>query len=510
MGTVGLNVSNAVTYVPSCEYDGGRDPDAGFWATIGVIAFLVLLVISAATAEWYFEKFEAKPPEAIVTLTTAFSLKRNLQQLFKISRSRVAGQVPCLNGIRVISTIWVVVGHKYEIFLPNMPFVNTFELLKMPQKFSSMPYINALFAVDTFFVLSGFLVTYIYCTDAIKGRKFNVIQYYVYRYLRLTVPVAVMVLFVAFVVYHIGRGPQWNTLLGFQSQICREKWWTTLLYINNFADYDKYPVMNTCLYVSWYLSVDMQLSWVAPIVLLPLMRWPKYTMIGVGGLVLLSTSLIFGLTFVYNFFWTYPVYNIPYETSQPDYYFWCYVMPWTRAQPYLVGMALGWLMSKPRKPLSRVWALAIWLISTACVLAVLFTVTLAYQPDHPYDEIEAAFYNSLHRLVWGLSIAWVIYACTNGLAGPVNSLLSWHYWQPFSKLSYCVFLTHTLVIFSGAGLNRTPAYFSHGYMAHSVLGDLVVDIPFAILLYVTTEAPSITLIRKLFGKDKRAAPMTAK
>ncbi|XP_065346551.1 O-acyltransferase like protein-like [Cloeon dipterum] len=507
MGTVGLNVTNAFTYVHSCEYDGVRNLDGGFWATIGVMSFLVLLVVSAAIADWYCEKFEKKVPAAVATLIAAFSLRSNLRQLFKISRGKVAGQVPCVHGIRVISTIWVVVGHKYEIYIAAMPFMNTFEFFTLPQEFSSMPYINSLFSVDTFFVLSGFLVTYVYCTDVIKGRKFNIIQYYVYRYLRLTAPVAMMVLFVAFVIYYIGRGPQWNTLFWFQSQTCRDRWWTTLLYVNNLVDY---PSMSTCVPVSWYLSVDMQLSWAAPIVLLPLMRWPKYTLIGIGGLIFLSTSLIFGLTYAYDFFWTYPVYNIPHPNSLPDYWFWCYIMPWMRAQPYLVGMALGWFMSKPRKvPFNRLWAVVIWLLNTACVLTVLFTIALAYRPEHPYNETEAAFYNSLHRLMWGLNIAWIIYACSNGLGGPINSILSWNYWQPLSKLSYCIFLTHMFIIFSDIGLNRTPAYFSQAYMTHSILGDLVLAIPFSMLLYLTTEAPSVILIRKIFGKDKKAAAPAA-
>jgi len=96
------------------------------------------------------------------------------------------------------------------------------------------------------------------------------------------------------------------------------------------------------------------------------------------------------------------------------------VTPWMRAQPYLVGMALGWYMSSPRKPMGRGLAFLVWIISSACCLAVLFTIIIAYQPDYVYNATEAAFYNSLHRLVWGLSVAWVIYACSNGLGGKLK------------------------------------------------------------------------------------------
>ncbi|XP_059473381.1 O-acyltransferase like protein-like [Neocloeon triangulifer] len=502
LGTVNLSVSSAATYTHSCEYEGLRSLDTGFWVAIGVISCLTLLVVVCGLCDWLLEKREKKPPKVVETLVSAFSLQRNLKQVFRISRKKVPGQISSIHGIRVLSTAWVVLGHRYEIFAMAMPFMNSFQIYTLPQEFSSMPIINALFSVDTFFVLSGFLVTYICCTDAVKGRKFNIIQYYVYRYLRLTAPVAFMILFIAFIMYHLGNGPQWNVLFWSQSQTCKDRWWTTLLYINNVVDY---PSMSTCLPQSWYLSVDMQLSWAAPIVLIPLLRWPKYAVPAMGMLILLSTALNFGLTYAYDFFWTYPIYNIPNPTSQTDYWFWCYLMPWMRAQPYLVGMLLGWYMSTPRKPMGRLWATAVWLLSTAATLAVLFTISLAYRPDHPYNETEAAFYNSLHRLVWGLSVAWVIYACSNGLGGPVDAILSWRYWQPLSKLSYCVFLTHMFLIFYEVGVQRTPSYFTQPFMVHGLLADLLAVIPLSLLLYLLTEAPAMALTRKLFGKDKKQA-----
>jgi len=96
-----------------------------------------------------------------------------------------------------------------------------------------------------------------------------------------------------------------------------------------------------------------------------------------------------------------------------------YVTPWMRAQPYLIGMALGWYMSSPRKPISRGLSILVWLFSSACCLAVMFTIIIAYQPDYVYNSNEAAFYNSLHRLVWGLSVAWVIYACSYNRGGKI-------------------------------------------------------------------------------------------
>jgi hypothetical protein len=103
--------------------------------------------------------------------------------------------------------------------------------------------------------------------------------------------------------------------------------------------------------------------------------------------------------------------------SNTMYWIIAYVTPWMRAQPYLIGMALGWYMSSPRKPIGRKWAALMWVLTSGCCLAVLYTHTIPYQPDYVYNETEAAFYNSLHRLVWGIFVAWVVYACSNGYGG---------------------------------------------------------------------------------------------
>lgn len=63
--------------------------------------------------------------------------------------------------------------------------------------------------------------------------------------------------------------------------------------------------------VTWYLSVDMQLSWVAPLILLPLAKWPKKTVIGIGLLLLVSTGLNLGVIYAHELFWTWPILDIP-------------------------------------------------------------------------------------------------------------------------------------------------------------------------------------------------------
>lgn len=98
-----------------------------------------------------------------------------------------------------------------------------------------MPVFNGSFAVDTFFLMSGFLATYsiLKMLDKTNG-KFNVVMFYVHRYLRLTPTYAILLAITATIVVYVGNGPYW-IYMDSQAEMCRKNWWTNLLYINNIV-----------------------------------------------------------------------------------------------------------------------------------------------------------------------------------------------------------------------------------------------------------------------------------
>lgn len=89
-----------------------------------------------------------------------------------------------------------------------------------------------------------------------------------------------------------------------------------------------------------------------------------------------------------------------------------------RAVPYLVGMALGYILSQRVKvPLNKAGALLGWILSAALCLSVIFLILIPYSLDYKYDRLDAAFYAGFHKLGWSLGIAWIIWACVNGYGG---------------------------------------------------------------------------------------------
>ncbi len=129
--------------------------------------------------------------------------------------------------------------------------------------------VNGWFSVDSFFFISGLLVAYLTFEELKKGR-FNLILFYVLRYVRLTIPYAMVVGYSATIYGPFVPGP-----LGVfqENKVCMEDWWKNLLYIGIYEG-----TYSSCMVHSWYLAADWAMFIFSPIVMLPmyyLWRWGK-------------------------------------------------------------------------------------------------------------------------------------------------------------------------------------------------------------------------------------------
>ena len=98
-------------------------------------------------------------------------------------------------------------------------------------------------SVDTFFLLSGLLVTRSVLKELDRRKFLNVPYMYIHRYLRLTPSLAILI-FVTITLYkYIGSGPLWKAGKIFMPGTCETNWWINLLYIQNY--YKKQEVVST-------------------------------------------------------------------------------------------------------------------------------------------------------------------------------------------------------------------------------------------------------------------------
>lgn len=94
----------------------------------------------------------------------SFSLSTN----FKAICDQAVGSdtIPCIHGIRALSMAWIILGHTCII---SFKYSDNMELRKVvEQSFFFQTISNGAFSVDTFFFISGFLVSFIYFRYALS------------------------------------------------------------------------------------------------------------------------------------------------------------------------------------------------------------------------------------------------------------------------------------------------------------------------------------------------------
>lgn len=435
------------------------------------------------------------PLSRVQQLLVSFSLRRNGSALLSTARS--GDTMSCMHGLRVLSISWVVLLHSFYMEATS-PNVNRAVVAKLGDSVGNMVLLNATLSTDTFLLLSGALLAVSFLrTAGSSGRlSFNPLSFYWHRYVRITPVYAVVLWFYASLLVRLGSGPLWDRLVGPETDNCVLNWWTNLAYVNNFVQ-----LAAPCMNQTWYLAVDMQLFWLSPLVLVPLMRWPRFGRALLFVLVIAAVCVPFTITFVGNLAGA-MLYTLD-QSMLGQVFVDVYTRVYNRAGPYLVGIALGCVLTEVRGRrvhMSPALVALGWAASTATCLAVLFGVFGFYQRWHQYSALEAGLYAGLHRTAWAVGVAWVVFACVTGHGGVVNSLLSWRPFAPLARLSYCVYLTHYAVLMVSHGLRRSPGYFSTFLTVQEAIGTLAISFFISALLSVAYEMPFLVLDRVLIPR----------
>ena len=178
-------------------------------------------------------------------------------------------------------------------------------------------------------------------------------------------------------------------------------------------------------------------------------------------------------------------------------------------------------------------------------------VGIQYTTDinYSYKPVWEIFFGALARPIWGIIICWIIYACHYDVAGMENisltninsvvlnleihstgwlsSFLSYKFFCPLSKLSYCIYCTHPVIPLIRVGLARSPVYFSdyaivktiiivwisfyqfvylylliftYNFQFYNWISDYVITVVCAFFWSLTFEIPISVLEEMIFGK----------
>ncbi|XP_068723591.1 nose resistant to fluoxetine protein 6-like [Montipora capricornis] len=466
----------------------------------------------------------------LVRFLLCFSITRNTSKIMDCSVP--PGAITSINGVRVLSLWWVILGHTYGAIAQGGILNDILLGLNIIHRFTFATISSAFFSVDSFFVLSGLLVAYLSFRRMEKNDgKLPLFKFYFHRFWRLTPSYMFAILFYSNLYAFLGEGPYW--FIRQNSTSCEKYWWTNLLYINNF-----YPTHlgDECIGWSWYLANDMQFYIISPLVIFLVYRFKwKGVFASVGGLLGVSfvvTGVIIDYYDLKRFKERIPkekplavsqrIPEIlialdpnkkPNNDDENNFSNLLYIKPYCRISPYLVGMVLGYLIhvekSAPRlSPLRKIPRQIVCLVGWFVAIGLGVTVVYGIYPSTkkggtPFNKADNITYGSFSRFTWGLALAWVIYACNKGYGSLVNKFLSASYWIPLSRLTYSAYLLHLMVLGAYFGSFQHTTEYTDKILAFYFVSIVAMSYAVAFVLAVCVEFPMMQLENAFFFRNKK-------
>ncbi|KAG5834608.1 O-acyltransferase like protein [Anguilla anguilla] len=439
------------------------------------------------STESYKSKEDKKRKSCLYRTMQTVCLQSNVAGL--LSMVNVGGNYASLNGIRILSLIWIISGHNIQFSVRN----NIDNYKRWRETVSNNPlyvvgYSGPVYlSVDTFLLLGGLLSAKSFlglvqrADDTISLR---LVASFLFKRLRRVQPLHIFIVCLTIGLYSIITKNSYYFVTNDQIQHCRKYWWSNILLVNNLL-----PVFDICVPWSWYLSVDIQYYTTTPL-LIYLYRRNKYVMAAVAT-VLLMISILASAFITAGA--QLPVHQ-PTTLDYASFYEYYYNKPWTRYGPYLIGVILGiFLKTKRSHLLKHKWQAALGWIASMLVVALLIALSYVLRdvPDRP--SVPHAAYQGLHRTLWGLCVAWVILACEEGYGGYINKILSLKLWVPLSNISYACYMIHPLLIILYNGKQDTPIHYNDINFFYLFLGHTVLTVVVGYALTVLIEKPYMFL-----------------
>jgi hypothetical protein len=140
-------------------------------------------------------------------LFLSFNFIRNFTKIFHVDHNGPHQDLTVLNGIRVLSMCWVILGHGY-VFPISFGLKNMEQVGEISKGFWFTVVPGGFYAVDTFYILSGFLVVYLMLGKLYPTKgKTNYPLVYFHRFYRLVPAILFLSTFVIYIFPLIGDGP---------------------------------------------------------------------------------------------------------------------------------------------------------------------------------------------------------------------------------------------------------------------------------------------------------------
>jgi peptidoglycan/LPS O-acetylase OafA/YrhL len=416
----------------------------------------------------------------------AFDPIANLRRIFLRKAGVGEHHLAPLDGLRALALLWVIFCHAgwYAWFV--LPPTRYAMLLYAPWM---LPFWRGDFAVEVFFVMSGFLIGGLITDERTRTGSVNVVRFYVRRLFRLWPALVVATICEWWIV----GGPADHEI------------WPNIFYVNNFM-----PILSVRMGWTWSLAIEEQFYLTVPWLLGLLRRlearraasrfgWIDPTLAGLGALAVLLMGVIAAVVVATDMHPadTEVTFNRA-EDLWAHAYDVLYSKPWMRAGPLLAGLGCArlWRTEGFVERLGRsgrtgtVLLVLAFLVGFACMHWPLF--------EGAPRAVEVLYIAS-YRTVFGLVVAYgmMLVLSPHPVGAALGRFLSAPIFYPMAQLAYCAYLLNPVVaVRAHQWLVQIPGVVENSFPYFAAV-DLVGTFAAALLLSVLVERPFMELRRVL-------------
>eukprot|EP00767_Chilomastix_cuspidata_P003099 gnl/Chilomastix_cuspidata/3219.p1 GENE.gnl/Chilomastix_cuspidata/3219~~gnl/Chilomastix_cuspidata/3219.p1 ORF type:complete len:632 (-),score=137.51 gnl/Chilomastix_cuspidata/3219:43-1710(-) len=413
---------------------------------------------------------------------------RMLRDLYSATSIRASltrqgpAQLRSLDGIRVLSTLWIIFFHVLSLILKcKQQFRNEGTLIADTVSWWLQSLLGGYMAVDTFFMMSGLLG--FKKLLSVTPRR-TVWKLPIARLLRYASMSMLIVIVFSWVVSGFGDGPNW-WYVEEQRAYCAAEWWRNLLI---------FPQIVNCVPWFWYLSNELQLYIVVLVPAALLARWrPR------AGFV--YAAAWFAASIVITFLMS----ALRYPNHALDEFVF-YRNAFCRLPPYCYGPALVALAAPARQARLRAFfaprRAAPWVVGAALfavAAAIIFVHNSATEPTL-WGRYAFAAYDALYRPLFSLFAAYVIAAGQVRPGNAVARLLAHPLWTPLARLSFGAYAWHPVIFHARETAMRASPFYSWIESFLRAFGIAFLAYVCSLLSYVLLERPVAALIRRFVAQ----------
>ena len=163
----------------------------------------------------------------------------------------------------------IFISHK-SFFVYFYPMANRTKIIAETFTGSTVPIRAGFLYTELFLMISGLLASFSLFRKLQRKKRINILKEYFDRYLRMIPSIAVLILFSANIMQHIGLGPLYKILTDREAELCSKYWWRNLLFINVW-----WGVKPMCAFHTQHVAIDFELFLVAPLIAIAIFKWPK-------------------------------------------------------------------------------------------------------------------------------------------------------------------------------------------------------------------------------------------